>query len=291
MPILFSVIVPTCHRNDHLRICLNQLLPSVQNFPSDSYEVIVTDDGRNSTAETLVREEFPGFQWVEGPKTGPADNRNNGASYATGKWIIFIDDDCVPSLELLRGYQNAITPEVNVYEGKITCNEGIPSLLYTSPINLCGGCFWSCNVMIKRVLFGEIGGFDTDFAMLSNEDTDLRERLKHQGNVIKFVPGAVVNHPPRPINFSARFRHHESEVRMWYLTGNRSRAKITARILRNVASITLKQAARHPLEKDTVRWLGNGIREFAYVCVNIGRWHRKYDEAFVGVAPPYEYPY
>ena len=54
-----SVIVPTCHRNDVLAKCLDCLAPGVQTLPSDQYEVIVTDDGSQDTAEQMIHQRYP----------------------------------------------------------------------------------------------------------------------------------------------------------------------------------------------------------------------------------------
>ncbi len=288
---LLSVIIPTCNRNDKLQECLDQLRPDVQGLSPDLYEIIVTDDGRNPTAESLIRENYPEVRWVAGPRTGPPGNRNNGAKQAKGEWLIFADDDCIPSPGFLRGYQKAITANVLAYEGKITCEEGLSSPFHISPINLQGGCFWTCNVMMKRDFFYQFGGFDEDFALLSNEDTDMRERLKHAGITIQFVPKALVDHPPRPISFKSRSRFHESEVRMWYLTGNRSSRTITIKILRIILSENLHRAVEFPFGIDTIRWLGNTVGEFFYVCSHLAEWNRKYRDAFIGATPPYRYPY
>ena len=52
----FSVVIPTCHRNDLLARCLDRLAPGAQTLPAARYEVIVSDDGSVTTAEVLLRE-------------------------------------------------------------------------------------------------------------------------------------------------------------------------------------------------------------------------------------------
>src|SRR5260370_5877800 len=114
----FSVIVPTCHRNDDLGRCLEALkigqrptggpaadgADSIIGKERFQYEVIVTDDGTLTTAEALIREGFPWAKWFEGPHRGPAANRNYGASQAKGDWLLFIDDDCIPGTGWLEAY-------------------------------------------------------------------------------------------------------------------------------------------------------------------------------------------
>src|SRR5665213_3286620 len=102
----FSVIIPTCNRNDLLRKCLDLLAPSNQTI--DNYEIIVTDDSKDGIAKDLIKQDYPWVCWVEGPKRGPAANRNNGAKTANGDWLVFIDDDCLPDKNVLNCYKNGI---------------------------------------------------------------------------------------------------------------------------------------------------------------------------------------
>jgi GT2 family glycosyltransferase len=210
--ISFSVIVPTCHRNDDLEECLErlQIANSDESCPdsgnrciagkqSFQYEVIVTDDGIQSTAEGLVRGRFPAVKWVQGPHRGPAANRNFGASRAKGDWLVFIDDDCTPGAGWLEAYAVAVTanPKCAVFEGRT-----VPIGLKTRadqecPINLEGGHLWSCNFLIKQKLFFELGGFDERFPLASLEDIDFQKRLNEAEQSIKFVSGAQAEHPWR----------------------------------------------------------------------------------------------
>jgi glycosyltransferase involved in cell wall biosynthesis len=130
---LFSVIIPTYHRNDSLAKCLDCLKPGVQTLPVEQYEVIVTDDGFETTAEEMIKNHYPWAKWVAGKGKGPATNRNNGAKYAQGEWLVFTDDDCLPSEEWLSAFSSAIVSHIFVYEGKTTCKTGIHSPLEHSP--------------------------------------------------------------------------------------------------------------------------------------------------------------
>ncbi|MFM6609030.1 MAG: glycosyltransferase family 2 protein, partial [Dolichospermum sp.] len=61
---LFSVIIPTYHRNDLLAKCLDWLTHGVQTLPADKYEVIVSDDGYQSTAQEMIEQNYPWVKWV-----------------------------------------------------------------------------------------------------------------------------------------------------------------------------------------------------------------------------------
>ncbi|MCC6730580.1 MAG: glycosyltransferase [Chthonomonadales bacterium] len=191
-----SVIIPTCHRNEQLALCLDRLAPGEQTLPPDRYEVIVTDDGSASTAERILRERYPWARWVPGPRKGPAANRNSGARQARGEWLVFTDDDCLPEPAWLAAYADAMAQDALALEGAIAPVGEPASELSECPTNLAGGCFWSANISVKRSLFEAVGGFDARFPYAAHEDEDLYLRLRERTRV-RFVPGARVLHPIR----------------------------------------------------------------------------------------------
>lgn len=192
--LIFSVIIPTFHRNDLLVACLDCLAPGMQSLPSEKYEVIVTDDGFNTTAEEVIQTSYPWVKWLAGPKKGPGANRNHGAKYAQGKWLVFTDDDCLPHIDWLNSYSLVIdkNPSSLALEGAICPLGSLDFDLAECPINLKGGGFWSANIAVEKKLFELVGGFDENFSF-SYEDIDLGIRLSSKTNIV-FVPEAKVSH-------------------------------------------------------------------------------------------------
>lgn len=196
---MISVIIPTCNRNDLLIKCLEKLKPGFQSL-KEIYEVIITDDSRTNAARDLVASDYNWAVWVEGPKRGPASNRNNGVHYSNGKWLLFIDDDCLPDKNILKVYHEAISEfqNIEVFEGCIKADREKQSLIEECPVNETGGYLWSCNFMIKRLLFIEkLNGFDEKFPFASMEDVDLHYRLQKLNVECHFLPKAEVIHPWR----------------------------------------------------------------------------------------------
>ncbi|MFM6509421.1 MAG: glycosyltransferase family 2 protein, partial [Dolichospermum sp.] len=137
------------------------------------------DDGYQSTAQEMIEQNYPWVKWVAGPGKGPAANRNNGAKYATGEWLAFTDDDCLPDPQWLASYGEAIANNKSylVFEGRTYVDRPRKNLAETSPINESGGYLWSCNFSIQKQLFESLGGFDERFPYAAMEDVDLRLRL------------------------------------------------------------------------------------------------------------------
>jgi GT2 family glycosyltransferase len=190
-----SVVIPTYHRNDLLAKCLDCLVPGVQTLTPDRYEVIVTDDGSQSTAEALIKSQYPWVKWVAGSHQGPAANRNNGAKYAQSEWLAFIDDDCIPNPNWLEAFLQKTQAGSLALEGAIVPVGNPNQDLAECPINLTGGKFWSANIFVQRLLFEEIGGFDCNFVGYF-EDMDIHIRLAQRTKII-FVSDATVFHPVR----------------------------------------------------------------------------------------------
>jgi GT2 family glycosyltransferase len=200
---LFSVIIPTCNRPKDLLVCIESLLKNVR-VESISFEIIISDDTRKLYVLDSVKKALgchSNIHFVNGPMKGPAANRNNGARYAKGEWLIFLDDDCIPSESLLDTYYTSILKDVDcqVFEGAIVVNSTKVSPLEYAPVNEVGGKLWSCNFMIKKDLFWQIGGFDENFLFPHMEDVDLRSRISETGEKILFLRKAFVYHPLRRI--------------------------------------------------------------------------------------------
>jgi len=183
----FSVVIPTCDRPEALRECLRRVMEQM----TTSHEIIVSDDGRTEGP-------VPGsVRRVQGPRRGPAANRNRGAKEATGEWIVFLDDDCLPEEGWLAAYEAAAREGVDVLEGRTVCPMEDRFAFYEYVENLKGGAFWSCNLAVRRMRFEELGGFDEDFTEACAEDMEFAWRMRERGLKSVFVSAAGVTHPAR----------------------------------------------------------------------------------------------
>jgi len=193
-----SIIIPTYQRNQDLYKCLDCIRSCIENeaiIDQNRIETIVSDDARDPALKREIRAHYPWVRYLNGPQKGPAANRNNGAKEATGEWLIFTDDDCLPQHQWLDSFFGSFD-QAEVLEGKTIADRPQQRLDEESPINVSGGLLWSCNFAIKKSLFTEIGGFDEDFPHAAMEDVDFRIRLQKMAIPIQFVD-AVIIHPWR----------------------------------------------------------------------------------------------
>jgi GT2 family glycosyltransferase len=194
---MISVVIPTCERTEALARCLESLQRAT--------EIIVSDDSQTSETHQLILARFPKVKWIQGPRRGPAANRNHGAAWATGEWLAFLDDDCIPDRTWLDEIARAI-PTSDVIEGRTVCLGRTNHPLEEIVENLTGDLLWSCNLAIRRDLFETLGRFDEDFREAGGEDLELAFRIRQNKLVVSYVPEAVVYHPPRRLPVSRWIR-------------------------------------------------------------------------------------
>jgi GT2 family glycosyltransferase len=220
---LISIIIPTFNRNELLSQCLSCLESPGNATYSQYFEVIVTDDSKDDCAKNLIAVKFPSVKWTSGPKKGPAANRNHGASRATGKWLLFTDDDCLPQENWVGSYLDAInTSDYQVLEGKTIADRPKARYDEESPINMEGNNLWSCNYAITKTFFDKVGRFDSGFPFAAMEDTDFYQRVLRYSKIL-FLPEALVVHPWRRMkpfkNFKLRLYSHRFFATKYKLKG------------------------------------------------------------------------
>lgn len=197
--IFFSVVIPTYERPNDLKICLNSLSKEIQQG-APTYEIIVSDDSKSEESKRMVESEFPIVFWGKGKQNGPAGNRNAGVSRARGKWIVFLDDDCIAQHDYLSAYAKAINnnPDIQVFEGRIFADRARRTWAEGCPENEHGGMLWTSNLCVNKSLFFEIGKFDERFKV-AYEDVEFAHRFKQRKIKTFFVFDAAVCHPWRSL--------------------------------------------------------------------------------------------
>jgi GT2 family glycosyltransferase len=215
---MYSVVIPTYNRDADLYKCLDCLReyferPKLKQRSFDA-EVIVSDDARQKELQRYLALHYPWVRYLEGPRRGPAANRNNGASKARGEWLVFTDDDCLPCAGWLDIF-HASSHKARVLEGRTNADRARERLDEESPIN-AGGYLWSCNFAITRALFESLGGFDENFPFAAMEDMDLKKRIDDAGEKVPFLSDAVVVHPWRRLRGLAFLnKKQRSELYFW----------------------------------------------------------------------------
>ena len=126
----FSVVIPTYNRPQQLDRCLAAL--AKQDYPQDSYRVVVVDDGSRQPLHDIVNAytDQMTVTLIVQENAGPAAARNKGVQNATGDYIAFTDDDCMPDAHWLREFAKTLQSHPDAMVGGHTINalpQNIPS--------------------------------------------------------------------------------------------------------------------------------------------------------------------
>ena len=216
---VFTVIVPTYNRPRALRRCLEAL--AAQHYPSESFEVIVVDDGSDDVLAPVVAEFRDGLRLtlLTQERAGPAVARNSGAASARGTWIAFIDDDCLATPDWLAGFASAFRANSRgALLGGAIANP-LTDNVYTELAEIIlkvlleryhperGGVYFfrTANLAVRRDEFLTSGGFDPSFA--TSEDREFCDRWIHQGGTMVQARSAVVLHD-NPLGLWTFLRRH-----------------------------------------------------------------------------------
>ena len=168
----FTIIIPTYNREKQI----TSLLASIDKLCKDSpsFEVIVVDDGSMQPVKAENNKYNYRLTVLRQDKNcGPAQARNEGARLASGEFLVFIDDDCLPDTRWLIHYQKLTIKYPESLLGGCTIN-GLKNNPYSeatqmlidyllenySPQCHLGGFFPTNNMLVPRTMFLELGGFN-----------------------------------------------------------------------------------------------------------------------------------
>lgn len=209
---LVSVVIPTHDRRESLLSVLTALARQTMD-PAD-FEVVVVCDGctDDSAAAARALDLTYRLSVIEQPGQGPASARNRALAQTTGEVIVFIDDDVIPTPELLQHHLDehrrdaaavVIGPllapadyrldpwtqwEANTLKGQyeaMTAGRWSPTPRQ----------FYTGNASARRAHLVASGGFDTGFRRA--EDVELAYRLQAMNLKFVFAPAAAGWHRAR----------------------------------------------------------------------------------------------
>jgi hypothetical protein len=197
---MVTVVIPTRNRP---RLLATRALPTALAQEGVAIEVIVVDDGSEPPVEVpgdprarLIRHSIP---------RGVAAARNAGIGAAEGEWVAFLDDDDLWSPLKLREQLAALAGGGDFcYSAAVLLDGGLrPMRIATapSPSRLLGELArrnvlpaGSSNVVARRALLRELGGFDESFGHLDDWDCWLRLADGHVARACESVLVAYILH-------------------------------------------------------------------------------------------------
>ncbi len=224
-----SVVILSWNSTDVLSLCLASV---PQGFASQTYEVIVVDNGSHGLTPAALRYVFPWMQLVVNRRNrGVAPARNQGIRLTQGEYIVLLDDDTLvqpAAFDQLLTYMDA-HPHVGLCGPKLVNLQGQLQLscrLFPTLSDKLARRFpltfaqqisrevdmadWDHNSIrevdyvigacqvIRRAALAEVGLLD-ERIFYGPEDIDLCLRIHQAGWRVVYSPEAVVVHRERRV--------------------------------------------------------------------------------------------
>jgi succinoglycan biosynthesis protein ExoA len=214
---MISIVIPVRNESRHISSVLDKIL--CQNYPVDSYEVLVVDGESDDSTCEVVRGYVEGYpdrvRLFSNPKRLSSAARNIGICNARGELILIIDGHCIiDNLDMLSNVEVAFgvmladclgrpqpleMGDATVLQWSIaSCRRSLLGHHPDSHIYSAAGGFVpaiSVAVAYRREVFDKVGLFDESFDAC--EDVELNYRVDRAGLRCYFDPKIAVRYVPR----------------------------------------------------------------------------------------------
>ena len=228
-----SVIIPTCNRPQRLL----RAIQSLQEQEWQDLEILVVDNAASPSIKRLIENldqhnKIP-VHYVAEPLLGLHNARHAGARVALSEILVFTDDDATFASGWIRAYVESFSehPEMAAAGGPVRpqweCSPpewllefigdaGLFPLLSLMEQNEIfrmdrNGFFFGVNMAIRRRVLFEVGGFNPEAfgkTWLGDGETGLCSKLSEKGELIGYVPDALVYHHIPPERMTSEYFCH-----------------------------------------------------------------------------------
>lgn len=223
-----SIVIVNWNTKNYLQKCLSSIYGNIKNI---TFEIIVVDNASSDSSVEMVRSEFPSAILIENKSNlGYGAANNKGIVVSKGKYILILNPDTIifpNSIQNLIAFLDgnpragAVGPKILNPDDSIQfeCARNFPtpvtefyalSTMYKrfSKSKIFGKylmSYWDHNdqrevdllsgacMLVRRKVFDEVGLFDEDFFMYT-EETDFFYRIKQKEWKVYFLPSAKIEH-------------------------------------------------------------------------------------------------
>ncbi len=267
MNTIISVIIPTLNRKERLAEAIDSIRK--QSLDSESYEIIVVDNGSTDGTQSLVsdfnadggksvtylHEPSPGLHWA----------RHAGASAAKSEILAYTDDDAVVTENWLEGllaaYQDS---NVAAAGGPINVRWLSPPPTWVEPLGTFGHLdlgeesrelvwpetIYGGNFSIRKNVLFEVGGFNPDTAvedkLVGDGECGLCKKVFEAGKKIIYVPESLIYHVQdgSSVNLKKMKHRYAQQGRFQVYTDYKENRQKTLASIRNSVDMLLLSVRR-----------------------------------------------
>ena len=262
---LVTIVIPTYNRLAFVQ----QAIASVIAQTYTHWELIVVDDGsEDGTSQEIICRPDQRIQFLSLPHTGNiAALRNAGVQAGTGVWLAFLDSDdlWIPEKLDIQIHQLLKEGKRWGYGGFVLMDEEMKSIpnkagvfrpfsgwivkeLLSTEASVNIG-----SLLVERLLFEEVGGFNPDPKLLFREDYELVVRLAMQSEALASEELLV------------RVREHNGRATTVYGSGHDRTAAMYRYFIQSKPEKELVAIARRRLARELAESAASRIQQKKYL--------------------------
>jgi glycosyltransferase involved in cell wall biosynthesis/GT2 family glycosyltransferase len=226
-------LVSVCIATRERPAFLEQAVESLRGQTYSPLEVVLVDDGSESEeAQRHLDEldrEFGGRGWalLRRNRSYPGAARNAAAAHASGRYLLFMDDDNVSRPHEIETFVQAaessgaafLTCAHDAFEGE-SAPANAAEMVHrwmpigpALPLSFFMNCIGDTNMLARREAFFQVGGFDEEPGAGLFEDWVLFAKAIVRGFQIEALPEVLYSYRLGPHGFGQRAHSFESYVR------------------------------------------------------------------------------
>ena len=185
--VLVSVVIPVFNSEQYITECIDSVLG--QSF--QDFEIIIINDGStDNTVDIVSKYKNDQIKLFHQKNSGSAAARNFGVEQASGNWIAFIDADDIWLPDKLKKQLDHCSDHAWSHTDLYFHGDIYPKYTKTTKFTskhsglilknlLVENSIGTSSVIIKKEIFQETGGFNTELRALQDWDLWLRIAEKH----------------------------------------------------------------------------------------------------------------
>lgn len=214
-----TIIILNYNTRELLADCLRSLQKCSREIP---FQVIVSDNASGDGSATMVRENFPWVEVLEGPNEGFSKGNNRARKLTRGKMILFLNPDTVVNPQVLKKTTDYLKrhPDVGALSCKLVLPTGeidkdarrrfpTPGIAFARLVLRSGRKYWYEDVNPDKIqevdaiqgaffltwkkILDQVGWFDEDYFFMG-EDIDLCWKIRQAGWKIIYYPKVFIYH-------------------------------------------------------------------------------------------------
>lgn len=211
-----SIVVCTRNRVEALQPCLASIVQTIRFAEDLTCQVVIIDngssDGTARWATDYLAASGVSYRVEREERPGLAAARNAAIRHASGRILVFTDDDCRLAPDYVRvvhaHHAGDAAPVMRGGWVELGDARDLAFTVITDPrprrydpaerTQILGGFILGCNMTAPKALLDEVGSFDERFGVggpfRAAEDTDYLYRVHMAGFGVEYAPDMVVSH-------------------------------------------------------------------------------------------------